>query len=1184
MIYTFGACVLDTQLHVLSRAAQPVKLRPKAFEVLVYLLEHADRIVTKHELCEQVWPNQFISEATLGSTVRAVRQAIGDTGEAQHLIQTVHGYGYRCLVPVTVRMEPRAAPVPAAEGSGVLTPPLLVSEAEAAGPLPMQTLPPSVPHPVHSPGERKVVTVLCCAPVLPTADRAADDLDALYSLMQAFYACVQDTVQQYGGTLQPPMGDRALAVFGAPLAQEDHVMRAGLAALALLQRLDEEPCPAGMSMDMRLAVRIGVHTGRMVVGGLGEAPARLTALVGDVTAQAVALQEHAAPGTILCSAATARLLQGRLHCTAVGPVLLQGQASLAHPYTLHRGSRHRTPSGLPLGRVLSPFVGRERVMATLLALLAQAEAGRGQVVGVVGEAGMGKSRLVAEFCHSLEGRRLTVLLGGCRSYGGTTPYLPVLELLRHFCGLTETDSPEVSLAKVHHQLQAIGLASEEWAPVLLYFLGLQEDATPLTALDPEARKARIVTLLTQLWLQASRQQPLLLVLEDLHWSDPSSEEWLGALVERMVGAPLLVLGTYRPGYRPGWLDKSYVTQVTLASLPDTASLRIVQEVLPPAARTAPLVPRLLATAEGNPFFLEELARTVVEQGAESVVSSVPETIQAVLLARLDRLPATAKSLLQAAAVIGKDVAVSLLQSITERSEESLQQDLVHLQAAEFLYETSLVPEPHYTFKHVLTQEVTYQSLLRWTCQQYHARIAQVLEAQFPTVALAQPELLAQHYTEAGLSEQAIPYWQQAGQQASDRSAHLEAISHFTAGIELLKILPETPEHTQQALTLWIALAAALLRTKGQAASEVEHAYTQAYTLCQQVGETRQLAQVLSGLRQFYVARVQLHTAREISATLLRLVERTHDPALSAIAHYDLGVTSFCLGALPEARQHLEEGIACYMPAQSRASVFRIGNDPGVGCRLFAAMTLWLLGYPEQALARIHDALALAHELSHPFSLAQARCWAAYVYQFRGDVPAAYEQADAAVTFSTEQGFTQWAILGTIFRGWALAMQGQGEEGLAQVRQGITAWHATRAAVQVPYLCTLLAKICDHLGHPEDGLQALAEAATLVEQQEERWWEAEIYRLRGVLLLRQTGTSQAEAETWLLRALDVARRQQAKSLELRAAMSLARLWQRQDKRGEARELLAPIYDWFTEGFDTADLLEAKGLLADLSRGE
>src|SRR5215467_2999324 len=320
-----------------SRAGKPIKLRLKAFEVLVYFIEHRDRIVAKHELCEQVWPNQFISDATLGSTVRAVRQAIGDTGEAQQLIQTVHGYGYRCTVPVT-------------EGNGVLAAPLLGPEAEATDPLIMPTLPPFAPPPVLSPGERKVVTVLCCAPVLSTANHTSDDLDALYSMMQAFYTCVQDTVQQYGGTLQPPMGDRVLAIFGAPLAQEDHVARAGLVALALLQRLDEAPGPSGTAVDVRLAVRIGVHTGLMVVAGLGDASARLPALVGDVTAQAVALQEHAAPGTILCSAATARLLQGRLPCTAVGPVPWPGQTSPVLAYTLHPGRASRPPSAPPLGR------------------------------------------------------------------------------------------------------------------------------------------------------------------------------------------------------------------------------------------------------------------------------------------------------------------------------------------------------------------------------------------------------------------------------------------------------------------------------------------------------------------------------------------------------------------------------------------------------------------------------------------------------------------------------------------------------------------------------------------------------------------------------------------------------------------------------------------------------------------
>jgi predicted ATPase len=324
----------------------------------------------------------------------------------------------------------------------------------------------------------------------------------------------------------------------------------------------------------------------------------------------------------------------------------------------------------------------------------------------------------------------------------------------------------------------------------------------------------------------------------------------------------------------------------------------------------------------------------------------------------------------------------------------------------------------------------------------------------------------------------------------------------------------------------------------------------------------------------------LHTARELSEALLRLAQQAPTPALYVAAHYALGFTWFNLGVLPAARQYLEEGIARYTPEQRRAPVFRIGQDLGVACQANAARALWLLGYPGQALARLHEALTLAHALSHPYSLAFARCWAAYVSQLCRDVPAVHEQAEAAVTLATAQGFPFWEAWGMSMRGWVLAMQGQGEVGMAQVRQGITAWRATGAALNVPYLCTVLAEVAAHLGHTENGLQALAEAHALVEQHEERWWEAEVCRLRGVLLLRQPGTSQAEAEAWLQRALDVARRQEAKSLELRAAMSLSRLWQQQGKGAEAQALLAPVYGWFTEGFDTADLQEAGALLEEL----
>jgi predicted ATPase len=650
--------------------------------------------------------------------------------------------------------------------------------------------------------------------------------------------------------------------------------------------------------------------------------------------------------------------------------------------------------------------------------------------------------------------------------------------------------------------------------------------------------------------------------------------------------------TCRPDFSPPWTGRAHVTQVTLNRLPHRQAAEMTDRVAHGKALPPEVVEQVVAKTDGVPLFVEELTKMVLESGllqerAERYELTgplpplaIPATLHDSLMARLDRL-ATVKGLAQLGATLGREFAYELLHAVSPWDEATLQRGLHQLVEAEFLYQQGLPPQATYVFKHALIQDAAYQSLLKSTRQQYHQRIVQILEELFPETVAAQPELLAHHCTEAGLIAQAVVYWQRAGELASGRSANLEAISHFTTGIELLQTLPETPEHIQHALTLHIFLGAALQMAQGLSAPEVEHAYMQARSLCQQAGETPELVPVLYGLWRLYLARPQFHTARELGETLLRLAQQAHDPALAVIAHYALGVTRLWLGALPAARMHLEEGIARFTPAQRYAPVFRMGPDPGVACRVHAAMTLWLLGYPEKALTRLHEALMLSHELSHPFSLASVRCWVAYVHQFRRDVPAVHEHAEAAVVLSTEQGFPFWVALGTIFRGWALAMQGQGEEGMAQVRQGIAACRATGAALTVPYFCTLLAEVSAHLGHTEGGLQALTEAYTLMEQQEERWWEAEICRLRGVLRMRQPGAPLAEAETWLQCALTVARRQEAKSLELRAAMSLARLWQQQSKREEARELLTPIYSWFTEGFDTADLQEAKALLEELS---
>jgi len=500
--------------------------------------------------------------------------------------------------------------------------------------------------------------------------------------------------------------------------------------------------------------------------------------------------------------------------------------------------------------------------------------------------------------------------------------------------------------------------------------------------------------------------------------------------------------------------------------------------------------------------------------------------------------------------------------------------------AELLYQRGLPPQAMYVFKHALIQDTAYQSLLRSTRQQYHQRIAQVVEERFPELCETQPELLAHHYTEAGVVTQAIPYWQQAGQRAIQRSAHSEAMAYLGTGLELLKSLPDTPERAQQELGLQVALGPVLMAARGFGAPEVLQAYARARELCQQVGETPEIFPVLWGLWRFYCVRAEHQTARELAEQCLNLAQRVQDPALLLVAHHAVGSTAYFLGDVALARAHLEQGLAFYNAQEHRALAFRYGMDLGVWCLSYVAWPLWLLGYPDQALTRNNAAITLAQELSHPHSLAAALIYAAFMHCYRREGQATQERAEAGMAFSTEHGFAQYLARGLIMRGWALAVQGQGEEGIAQLHEGMVTVKAVGGELERPRSLLMLAEAYGSVGQLDAGLSAVTEALATVHKTGERLWEAELHRLQGELLLALSVEKHIEAETCLHQALAIARHQQAKSLELRAAMSLAQLWQGQGKHAEARQLLAPIYDWFTEGFDTADLREAKGLLEAL----
>jgi len=505
--------------------------------------------------------------------------------------------------------------------------------------------------------------------------------------------------------------------------------------------------------------------------------------------------------------------------------------------------------------------------------------------------------------------------------------------------------------------------------------------------------------------------------------------------------------------------------------------------------------------------------------------------------------------------------------------------------AELLYQRGLPPQATYLFKHALIQDTAYQSLLKSRRQQLHHQIARILEEQFADLKETQPELLAHHYTEAGLIKQAIPYWQKAGQKAVAHSANAEAISHLIKGLELLKTLPDTPERTQQELDLQTILGPALMAAKGYTAPEVEKVYARARELCQQVGETPRLLQVLLGLETYYALRAELQTARELGEQCLPLAQRMHDTARLLQTHYALEMALFHLGEFVPAREHFEQVIALYHPRTRRSH--RALQDPVVACLSYAALILWSLGYPEQALKRSHEALALAQELSHPFSLAVALNWTAWLHQYRREGQLTQERAEAEIALSNEQGFPFWVVVGTIERSWALAEQGQGEEGITQIRQGLAAYRDIGSELTRTHFLSLLAKAYGKTGQTEEGLTALAEALAFVDKTGERFYEAELYRLKGELTLAESSVQNLEskvkeAEECFHKAIEVARKQQAKSLELRAVMSLSRLWQRQGRKDEARQMLAEIYNWFTEGFDTKDLQEAKALLEELSQ--
>lgn len=838
MHYVFGDYVLDIRQQELRCADTPIRLEPRVFDVLAYLVQHRDQVVSKQELFECLWPDQYVGDAALERCIREARQAIGDSGRAQHLIKTLHRRGYRFIAAVeegeagspisSVLMSPDCELQSVVEPASPLEPGVtlcagcqhgnhatatycvscgtrLVHDCSNCGQtvsLPaafcpdcgvrLTTEPTTASHtemidnsPPTLEGERKQVTALCCTLTDAVVWAERFGLEAMQRVTQAFLALAQREIERYEGTIQPFEDNGVMALFGAPIAHEDHAQRAVLAALSIQRRLHEDLTFLGVPYGDQLAVRIGLHSGRMVVGG--------SIVTGETAHLAARLQYLAKPGMVLASEATLRLLQGRMQVEASEPVHVTGQPEPLTVYTISGTGEQHVSTGELGERVLSRFVGRQRELAMLNELLAQVEAGRGQIVGIVGEAGMGKSRLVYEFRRSLQGKPFTHLEGHCPSYGRSIPYLPVRDLIWTNCGILDTDSPEDIVAKVRSRFEKIGMEPDIEAPYLFHLLGLPVGTEQLSMLTPEAIRARTFETLRQMSLHAIRQQPLIIIVEDLHWIDTASEALFASLVESLIGgAPILLLTTYRPGYRPLWSDKSFATQIVLNRLARQDSLSVVRSTQPQKQLPDTLTRTILDKAEGNPFFLEELTHVISEgDGPESDIA-IPDTIQGVLMARVDRLSEVAKRVLQTASVLGQQVSGRLLETLWEGMDE-LAPCLQELKRLEFLYERVDLEEPVYVFKHTLTQEVVYESLLPIHCQTLHAKAARGLENQYANRLEEVYDHLAYHYAKTDETIKAVTYLSHLAQKAAQKCAHAEAV---TALSEMLRHIGRLPDKAQ----------------------------------------------------------------------------------------------------------------------------------------------------------------------------------------------------------------------------------------------------------------------------------------------------------------------------------------------------------------------------------------------------
>jgi predicted ATPase/class 3 adenylate cyclase len=1049
---------------------------------------------------------------------------------------------------------------------------------------PQATAPPALQ--LQDGAERRQLTVMFCDLVGSTALATKLDPEDLREVIGAYHRCCAEQINKTGGFVARYLGDGVLAYFGYPRAHEHDAERAVHAGLGLVEAVAKLRTAVGV----RLRVRVGIATGLVVVGDLiGEGVSQEHEVVGETPNLAARLQGLADPETVVIGGSTRRLLGGLFEYRDLGVMSLKG---FGDPVQVWQVTGLSTVDSRfeALRGTTTPLIGREEEIDLLLRRWDQAKRGEGCVALISGEPGIGKSRIAQTLLERLSDEPHTRLRYFCSPHHRDSALYPGIMQLERAAGFRREDTDEQRLNKLEAVLSQATDDLSEVVPLMAELLSIPTgDRYPPLNLTPQERKEKTLhARLAQVEGLASRQ-PVLMVYEDLQWSDPSTRESLDLLVDRVPTLRVLVVTTFRREFAPPWVGLPHVTMLNLNRLPPRRCAEIVVQVTGGKRLPKEIVDQIVERADGVPLFIEELTKTVVESGL--VVDAgdrynvagplpqlaIPATLNDSLLARLDRLAPT-REVAQIAAALGRHFSYELISAVAPMPMQQLDEALAQLVGAELMLQRGIPPDAEYTFKHALVQDAAYSTLLRSGRQQVHTRIVAVLERQFPEIVTGQPALLAQHCEEAALTEKAVGYWLRAGQQALARSAMMEASAQLQKGLELLARLPDGHERQQQELDLQIALGRALIATMGYSAPAVAATFARARALAEHLDRREYLVPLLHGQWVYYFNRSELKLALSYAEEVEQIGKSRNDVDVQLLGHFQIGMIHFYLGEFGTARAHFEQCHDLGDPAH-RAVVAPLSTaDPHVAAMAHLAWTLGSLGYVDQARLRLHEVLSEADRLEHAYTRAMMLSFACWVEWASRSPEQVRRRAEESVALSIEHNFPLWLAWGTAYRGWSLTALGQTQEGLVLIKQGLAAVRATGTILMTPHWLMLLADAYAMLGQPDEGLSCLAEAALVLGTIDERFEEAEFHRLRGQLL---NGVGErAEAETNYHQAMAIAKRQGAKVWELRAATSLARLWINEGKCYEARDLLGPIYDWFTEGYETSDLKEAKALLDSL----